>query len=75
MFSVGDKVNIHSKSFGKRLGDIYKYDFTQPQIITHIYPDAKHNKIYIISGDYYLENDITPVHSFQTKLDDKLFEI
>ena len=76
MFKIGDIVNIKSKSYGKRLGSIYTYDFTKPQEITKIYSEHDpYNKIYVIQGDYYLAEDLTLVYSYEIKLDDKLFEI
>lgn len=74
MFKKGDLVRIISKSSGKGLSQIERYDITRPQEIKYILK-AREVTIYVIRGDYYLEQDLEPYFSFTDRLDDKLFEI
>lgn len=76
VFKAGDLVKIVSKSRGKDLFDVEKYDVTKPQEIKYSLRSTRPDEtIYVIKGDYYLERDLRPYFPFTDKLDDKLFEI
>jgi hypothetical protein len=67
MFKKGDMVKIKSKSTGRHISTVDKYNINEPQRISRI----DDNRIIVIRGDYYLEHDL----DYAYKLDDKLFEI